>query len=344
MKKKKCLACNINSLSEFIEISQAFPKNWIFRGQENSLWTLQTSLEREVNSIIKNTEEFIPHKIKVIIGKRLKNKKDYYTIDNSDEYHAIRDFKRKTKNIMASNIDALCSMQHFGAKTRLLDFSFSIGIALFFAIEKNTIGDNNRCIWCINTEPITRQIISQNSSVFNDCLQKYAIDASNEDILYYFLKYQEGEDYQECLKKQADLCITENDEILHNPSVIPINLQGNNDRINVQNGLFLFPQNLKMTFCENLCSSLYSGKMGEEISKEDISNLGLAKVNSVKYIIQRIKGSDTPYIIQLRIPNSQREQFMDLCYWFNISTHTIYPDMEGAARSVSYGIPKFKLS
>ena len=152
MKKKKCLACNINSLSEFIEISQAFPKNWIFRGQENSLWTLQTSLEREVNSIIKKTEEFIPQKIKVIIEKRLKNKKDYYTIDNSDEYHAIRDFKRKTKNIMASNIDALCSMQHFGAKTRLLDFSFSIGIALFFAIEKNTIGDNNRCIWSGHTK------------------------------------------------------------------------------------------------------------------------------------------------------------------------------------------------
>ena len=87
---------------------------WLYRGQEDASWLLQSSLDREleVNSIDNPAEAERSN-----IGLFMANSK---LLGHSWE----------------SDIDALIAMQHHEAKTRLVDFSTSLMVALFFAFEK----------------------------------------------------------------------------------------------------------------------------------------------------------------------------------------------------------------
>ncbi len=53
-------------------------------------------------------------------------------------------------------LEWLSIMQHFGAPTRLLDFTYSIYIALYFAIEHMN-QEEYSAIWCINPKWCLKQ-------------------------------------------------------------------------------------------------------------------------------------------------------------------------------------------
>jgi hypothetical protein len=102
-----------------------------FRGQSNALWKLETSLNRLIGN-----DEFGIEK-----GKGLEN-------------HAIEDFKAEVhlldSRLLYDDNDAksvLFDMQHYSCPTRLLDWSRSPYVALYFTVFENLDKDGALFIW-----------------------------------------------------------------------------------------------------------------------------------------------------------------------------------------------------
>ncbi len=113
-------------------------RQWIYRGHQDSSWELKSSLHRafkDAIDIIKN-------------GDRTK------TLVRSKHENVMVDRFKSNAHLFLSHLPPvedklswLTLMQHYGAPTRLLDFSFSPYIAAFFALEAST---DDAAIYCVN--------------------------------------------------------------------------------------------------------------------------------------------------------------------------------------------------
>ncbi len=93
-----------------------------FRGQGDSRWRLETGLDRLF------AEEFENHDANVG-GQALA-----FESNSMSEFH--RESARLSEYAAFWGVDLLSLMQHYKGKTRLLDFTFSPLVALFFALEQ----------------------------------------------------------------------------------------------------------------------------------------------------------------------------------------------------------------
>ncbi len=107
----------ISSVAELIEKVNSLPNNYIFRGQANSCWSLQSSLKRVVGDEWSSSaaEKFEDFSI-----NRFQSKFHLYDNENC---------------LPNSKLAWLAAMQHYGVPTRLVDFTESPYIALYFALE-----------------------------------------------------------------------------------------------------------------------------------------------------------------------------------------------------------------
>lgn len=112
-------------------------EGWIFRGQANSDWSLQTTLERgaEINS---TGIRSIPQVEQNIIDKFQRRAVHY--LDKLPE-------KENT-------LEWLSLIQHHGGPTRLLDFSYSYYISLFFSIDQ---AFQESSIYCLNKDLVSKK-------------------------------------------------------------------------------------------------------------------------------------------------------------------------------------------
>lgn len=105
--------------------------NWAFRGQTDASWRLWPTITRELQNRNVNPQ--------------------YWT---RQEHRNIRIFQRKAIHFLDKVPEItdifrwMAIMQHHGAPTRLLDFTWSPYVAAFFALESAT---SNSAVWAINT-------------------------------------------------------------------------------------------------------------------------------------------------------------------------------------------------
>lgn len=131
----------IESFDEYLEIiSKHNLRQWIYRGQNNSEYKLESSLFRTLE---KNASIFYRHET----TKKLK-------VQKGRETEMLNSVKRNAHLFLEhypapkADFDWLALMQHYGAPTRLLDFTFSPYIALYFALS----GANREpvAVYCID--------------------------------------------------------------------------------------------------------------------------------------------------------------------------------------------------
>jgi hypothetical protein len=191
----------IENWNHLCEIVEKLPRNkWIFRGQQNATWPIDSTLYR----LFKEKES--NRKRRIISRKDTKTKFEMFLIQEfkrgclSHNYYYIKNW---------SELDVLTMMQHYGAPTRLIDFTISPYIALFFAIER---GDSDAAIFCINTHE------------FNNLdIDGLAEEEYGEDAVW---KNQKGD----------------------KSFLLPLFPKVSNERLLAQQGVFVVPSNIYESF------------------------------------------------------------------------------------------------
>ncbi|MDD2466883.1 MAG: FRG domain-containing protein [Desulfobulbus sp.] len=121
----------IKNWSEFDRKVAKLPfRVWLFRGQPEAAWELETSLFRLFEDLQKTFDICRP-------DKRRRFARDQHEIAMISHFKANAHlYLRSLPHNRESNLEWLSIMQHFGCPTRLLDVTASPYIALFFALEQ----------------------------------------------------------------------------------------------------------------------------------------------------------------------------------------------------------------
>lgn len=208
---------NISSiiLDKWEQIHEHSRTNWIYRGQQSAKWELSTSLERCCQR-------------KGIAGRKR------YDLESE----LVREFKRAYHHYSQhvpqndAHLEWISLMQHHGAPTRLLDCTYSIYVAVYFAVEA---ADSDCAVWAINTDWALEKSISILRSV-----RKSAKVART-------LRKPTTEEHElaskELLFKQP-----------FSKVAVPLSPFRLNERLRTQRSTFLIPGDITVGFMNNLAS------------------------------------------------------------------------------------------
>ncbi len=127
--------CDWPSFQRFAAESDSW-RGWLFRGQSNWQWELESSLRREANR--QSIPDIVERELGII--RRFKREYSQYRGDSptEDDY-----------------VQWMSIMRHFGGPTRLLDITYSPFVGLYFAAI-DAVPDTESAIWCFNTEWLDR--------------------------------------------------------------------------------------------------------------------------------------------------------------------------------------------
>jgi hypothetical protein len=193
---------------------------WVFRCQLADI-PLATSLER--NCYVKSQIDW----------KRAQDIEDII----------VREFRRLYQDedraeVMSDTLYCLSLLQHHGAPTRLLDFSYSEYVALYFGLREayESIKDNNTkqvrfALWCIDVQDLSKRskLLYGNDNEFLTAYNARAGLTNRNDKSFSKLY----------LEDKYDLVMQENPARIH-------------QRLHLQQGLFLCPGRVTKPFMENL--------------------------------------------------------------------------------------------
>lgn len=130
----------LNSWSEIHVLADKLV-NFAFRGQADSAWELNTSLERcfeKYNPMIpayENKEHWVLHEFK-------------------EKFHLYSNHAPEEHN----NFEWLALLQHHGCPTRLLDFTESLYIAAYFAVSESV---STASVWAVNLYSLRTRLHEQ---------------------------------------------------------------------------------------------------------------------------------------------------------------------------------------
>lgn len=133
---------HINTIDELTRALNTLPNNFAFRGQSDATWKLQSTLERTlgINWSSEKAREFETYSLNLFKSK----------------YHIYSG----TEHIPNSKLSWLSVMQHYGVPTRLIDFTTSPYIALYFALETyNPSSMKDLSIYCLDYSAIMEKSI-----------------------------------------------------------------------------------------------------------------------------------------------------------------------------------------
>ncbi|WP_278452276.1 FRG domain-containing protein [Thomasclavelia spiroformis] len=179
---------------DLVDMEKLPYRTFLFRGQSNESWTLKSSFDRLFGEYDFKTKNFIENNL---INEFKKSCYDDLGINDIENY---------------TDIQILSLGQHYGLPTRLLDWSYSLYIAVYFAYSNVNKSRENVVIWALNKDHIIWQnsdavlftehrvkennnqknqmgIFTLNKSLYND-LEEYAKQStlisniSKKDALY----------------------------------------------------------------------------------------------------------------------------------------------------------------
>jgi len=254
----------VTSWGEFIRVLNRFkPEPWIYRGQSKD-WPLATTLERCLKSWNINPAN----------GAAIENQ-------------LRREFQRRywgadLHDVKADKLYCFALMQHHGAPTRLLDFSYSPFVAAHNAIKDgenaNDAKSKHHVIWAFRGAWMDREA----RNIAGPQVDKRNIDVLRDDATFEAI-------YQ---------CNPPKKFVLHdNPFLL-------NERLSIQQGIFICPGNVNQSLLDNL-KAMPGFKLKQNILK-----------------------------LELHLSRQQRGEFAHNLKLMNISAAALFPGLDGFARSL----------
>jgi len=277
-------------------LATELPGRWVFRGQPAENWGLSTSLERALGQLDTNERR---------------------TIAETKERLLLREFKRRAHHYVPSppedeeSLEWLALIQHHGGATRLLDFSHSFYVAAFFAVEEAPSKYENSAIWAVNLEHVDNAIKKK----IDPGLITFA--GENHNKPYIGLA-------QNLLQNGIDT-----------PVVFGVEPERMNERLAVQQGIFLFPCNIGMPFEENL-AGVFDSK--PEIFQNTPAFSYDSKIHTPE-ILKTI--FDITTVLKIIVPSYEKEKILQDLWNMNVSSATLFPGMDGFTRSLKYHLLEF---
>jgi len=222
----------ISEWSQLLDLEPEFGGS-VYRGHANASWELETSIRR---TVLNNSVGYMMDEDQFAFVERM----------------CLRTFRSRAHfylNHLPNNEDHvawLAIMQHHGTPTRLLDFSFSLYVAAYFALINAT---TDCCVWAISDNWLRSQ--------GTDYALQFGVKPSND------LRFGElAAIYQAANSILGENNFDADEEATMPPTVLMLELDRQIPRLAIQQGLFLMPTNLKETFMLNL-ESMYN----EDINK-----------------------------------------------------------------------------
>ena len=285
----------LDSFDDILQVNNLFLNRYYFRGQGNCNWPLTTSIERLVESYAIYDENRTPQLAEIYEVKMLS--------EFQYKYPLYSNVNLPPKNDL---IEWMSIMQHFGAKTRLLDFSKSFFVALYMALENSY---DDVAIWGVNIEFINRKLTQQ---YFNETHKRVA---SYTDI-------------QRFIKDRANSLIRGELKLKY-PEILIIHPEFVNERIVRQQGLFLMPSNIQISFHDCMNNLIWSEPVISETMSRD---------RFMESLVDTTKSSSNPYIIlfKLIIPNRLKLKLVSMLNQINVTAETLYPGLEGLCKSLNH--------
>jgi len=266
---------DVNSWDALVRECQNLPldedgkeKKWIFRGQKRThgdKFDFVTSLERAAQAFE--------------LGNKL----------SESETKLKREFRRRLHHYQIhlpdkeDTLELLALMQHYGAPTRLLDWTYSFYVATFFAVEEP--GESYE-VWALNANWFSVETVEHGTICqLKDDAEKKA-KSENQDI--------------PIARQQAVI-----DFLLKNPraAVENVNPFVLNERLTIQQGVFLFPGDIDRGFEENLEADGYAARSS--------SNL-----------------------YRFKIDTNARRKILQNLHRMNLNRATLFPGLDGFAKSL----------
>lgn len=283
---KQILSVEIEEWQELMLISDLMP-GYVFRGQADARWDLSTKMER---TCCRN---------------------DYPTdsLDNREEV-MLKEFQRRTHHYLtdlpqpSERLEWYALLQHYGGSTRLLDFTKSLYVAAFFAMEN---ADSDAAIWALNEDYLYQHIGTSMSASIMECIE-------NDGPSIYEIQ----ERSRKCVEKNLshDHC----DRL-----VMAAEPERLNERISIQQGLFVIPGDINVSFMENLAAS-FLVEVDALKKFMDLDPVNLDAVSHHEYL----ENAAVKIILRIDMHNSAMFKLASM----NINASTLFPGIEGFSRSL----------
>jgi hypothetical protein len=271
------------SWNDIYKVCSQLESQWVFRGHSETNWTLSSSLER----------------LFFRCGTP-------YHLISTFEQEMIRQFQRSA-HLYLSNLPSnenvtewLALMQHYGAPTRLLDFTHSFYFASYFACEEVT---EDAAVWCLNLKRIFNNI-----GLFDQIV-------SNEIKFETTYPYHIMPDY---LKNRKT------------PGLVVIEPEIQNERLHLQQGLFLCPRDFAISFMEELSYMT-------NISRDEFIDVNSDSIAVFDHQLPNLEDYD---VLKIEIDKMVQKQVLNELKKMNVSSATLFPGLDGFSRSLKiYAIP-----
>jgi hypothetical protein len=200
----------------------------------------------------------------------------------------LKEFRRKAHQFINYNqlpikslIEWLALMQHYGTPTRLLDWTRSPYVATYFAVEDAEVENESSAVWALDIEWCKQSAINvfKSANVYSDEIN-LNMDFGSNEIFREFI-----------LENKVKM-------------VIPISPHISNERLGIQQGLFLAAGDITSSFINNLKATCENN-------------------------IER-------KLIKIILPNKFRMDALSDLDRMNINRQTLFPGIDGFAQSLKY--------
>lgn len=256
---------------------------WIFRGVNTESCRLQTGLEKTVVGFSPNKTPKLAEARLILSGQFGERKRTVYDIEGG----LMRAFRRRCHHYVerppVTPLEVLALMQHYEAPTRLQDWTYSFYVALFFAVDR---ASGESCsVWAADSQWIAKRF----------------------EIRYPTLWISVDSDRNLQINPETFRRVFRGEILL----ICPVNPYFLNQRLAIQQGIFLCPGAVCVPFEDNLAELQY--EPNGDVAADAASKL---------------------YRIRISAAPSTRNDILQHLRQMDVSRATLFPGIEGFSRSL----------